>query len=363
MHAFRKKVLIPAFFFTTLGIANALAEKLVYEQEAIGSPDREIHKFVKPFFFAVSLFFGVSMSLFLYIILSFVNKEKYPPIWTFPSSVILQFFYAGFFDLFQGVMSSITCALVGVSIDYMMRSSTLVGVTLIARFYFKKHFRIREWVGITIVTISLLLVGLSSVISADSSATIHVSKKIAAIIMVVKLISQATYSIGLSIDQFVTQQKRINVMAITGIKSFFSFLMGAIFVIPFVNYIPGIDGDGIHEDFQDTLAMLKNNTSIIFYLLTCLIIESVYQISSVSLTNSSSAVVRTLVESFRTFLLWLIQLFIFYGFKGYENLERFRGLGEEWTRGSWLQLFGYCLLLCGLMIYSGVRLNDYSKTK
>lgn len=353
----KKKIYASSFSFIILGIANALAEKLLYEQEAIGDPNRQIHKFTKPFFFATTLFFGVSLSLIGYIILSFSGKKGYPRISKFGIPLFLQFIIPGFFDLFQGVMSSITCAFIGVSIDYMLRSATLVGVSLISHFYFKRVFRPIQVIGVIIVTLSLLLVGLSSIISADISSTIHVEKKWAILIIILKLLSQSTYSIELSLDEYYTQKKGVPIMLVSGYQSFWAFIIGFFILLPISHYLPGEDGKGLHEDIKDTFLMLKNNNHLVLILSICVLIESVYQISSISLTNSTSALVRTLVESFRTFLLWLIQLFIFYGFKGMPSLEYLRGVGEEWSKGSLLQLFAFSLLLVGLLLYKGTPKN------
>lgn len=357
----KKKIFISGFSFVILGIINALTEKFLYEQEAQGSNGK--HKFMKPIFFSTTLFFGVSLSLVFYIFLSVIGKSGYPPLTKLKRGTFLKFIVPGFFDLFQGVMSSITSALVGVSIDYMLRSATLVGVSIIARFYFKRQFKSFEVNGILIVTISLFLVGMSSVINADISSTVHVSKKWAVIIIILKLISQATYSIELSLDQYYTQQRRIHCVVVSSFQSLWAFLIGSLILIPISNRMPGEEGKGLHEDINDTFLMLKNNQELIFIIAMSVLIESIYQMSSVTLTELTSAVMRTLVESFRTFILWLIQLAIFYGFSSYPSLRKYRGIGEEWSKGSWLQLFGYLLLLTGLLIYRGFSLSKFRRDR
>lgn len=357
----KRRIFISGFSFIILGIMNALTEKFLYEQEAEGS--RGKHKFMKPIFFSTTLFFGVSLSLVVYVFLSLTKKSGYPPLSKLRNGTFFQFIIPGFFDLFQGVMSSITSALIGVSIDYMLRSATLVGVSIIARFYFKRQFKQCEVSGILIVTVSLFLVGLSSVINADISSTVHVSRKWAIIIIILKLISQTTYSIELSLDQYYTQQKRIHCMIVSGFQSFWAFLIGALILIPISNIMPGEEGNGLHEDIKDTFLMLKNNKEIVVIISMSVLIESIYQMSSVTLTELTSAVIRTLVESFRTFLLWIIQLAIFYGFKKHPTLQKYRGIGEEWSKGSWLQLFGYLLLLFGLLTYRGFKLNKIRRNK
>lgn len=292
------------------------------------------------------LSFGVSLSLPFHFIFSRSGPSSRIP--------LLAFFLQGFFGYFQGMMSSITSALIGVSIDYMMRSATLIGVSLIARFYFNRRFHNHEWTGMAIVALSLVLVGLSSVVSAGNSVTIHVSRPLAVLILILKAFSQAAYSVKLSLEQYFTQQKKMPALAVAGFESFWGFVIGACIVLPIVNFAPGIEGHGLHEDMRDTFAQLRNNPGIAVMIVVAFTCEFVYSVASVALTEATSAVVRTLVESFRTFLIWLVQLGLFYGLQRVKGWEKYRTIGEEWSVGSWIQLVGYGILIVGLLTYRGM---------
>jgi hypothetical protein len=331
-----------------------MCEKVLYEQESRGIPEYGVHKFVKPFFFATMLVLGVSLSLPVFFLMSAWGVEGYlhPSGVTRPS--IFEFILPGFFGLFQGVMSSITSALIGVSIDYMMRSATLIGVSLIAKFYFNRVFEVHEWTGMLLVAFSLALVGLSSIISAGTSLTILVPRKWVFVILVFKALSQVAYSVKLSIEQYYTQQRKVHPMAVTGFESFWAFVIGAFVLLPIVNMAPGVEGKGLHEDMRDTLAQLRNNSFVVLVLCVAASLECVYSISSVALTQATSAVLRTLVESFRTFLIWVLQLALFYILRDSPTLARYKGIGEEWSTGTYLQLVGYCILIVGLTTYRGL---------
>jgi drug/metabolite transporter (DMT)-like permease len=357
MDAVQRPLSLPIVGFVFLGTINAVLEKVIYEQESLGIAEYGIHKFVKPFFFATMLSFGVSLSIPFYFIFKTPEQDSRPSL-----SLAFAFFLQGFFGYFQGMMSSITAALIGVSIDYMMRSATLLGVSLIAKFYFKRQFKSYEWAGMIVVAISLVLVGLSSVVSAGNSVTIRVSRKLAVLILILKALSQAGYSIKLSLEQYFTQQKKISSLAVSGFESFCGFLIGACVVLPIVNVGPGIEGQGLHEDIHDTLAQLRHNPVIIALIVVAFTCESVYQLASVALTEATSAVVRTLVESFRTFLIWVVQLGLFYGLSRVPSLAKYRTIGEEWAIGSWIQLIGYVILILGLMTYQG-KILCHSKNK
>ena len=344
---------VPALFFVVLGILNALNEKLLYEQESQGLDVYGVHKFVKPFFFSTVLSSGCVFSLLTYFVFSWMGREGYQTAESSEKFRIWEFALPGFFGLFQSAMSSVTIAVLGVSIDYMMRSATLVGVALIARFWFGQQFHTYESVGVVLVVVSLILVGIASVMNAGNSSTVLVSKGWAVVVLVLKTISQLSYSVKLSVEQFFTQQKRIHPAFVTGCESAWGFGIAVCLMLPIAHFMPGQEGNGVHEDLLDTIEQLRHNSMIIILIMTSLCIESIYQVSSVALTSASSAIVRTLVESFRNFLIWVVQLCLFYGLAQSETLGKYKGLGEEWSKGSWIQLFGYVVLIIGLLTYGG----------
>lgn len=55
---------------------------------------------------------------------------------------------------------------------------------------------------------------------------------------------------------------------------------------------------------------------------------------------------RTLIDSLRTILVWVIDIIIFYLSKG--------SFGESWNAYSYVQLIGFSLLVIGTIVYNGV---------
>jgi hypothetical protein len=62
------------------------------------------------------------------------------------------------------------------------------------------------------------------------------------------------------------------------------------------------------------------------------------------------------MEAFRTFLIWLTQLAIFYGLTVCSDPEirKFRMAGEQWANGSWAQLIGFALTTISMLVYNGI---------
>lgn len=63
-------------------------------------------------------------------------------------------------------------------------------------------------------------------------------------------------------------------------------------------------------------------------------------------TDRMGATTRTVLETTRTLLIWLVNLLLFYG----QPVKGAR-LGEPWTAHSWLQAVGFAVLVAGTLTY------------
>ncbi|OHT02414.1 hypothetical protein TRFO_30475 [Tritrichomonas foetus] len=340
--------------FLLLGILLAITEKSIYQFEAYGSPEYGIHKFHKPWFYTSAIFVGMSLAIVVYVLLSIINSKQFPPIISIVKpSQYLEFIIPGFFDLIQTFMSNITIIFVGVSVDYMMRGGTILGVALILNFKFKQEFKKHEWIGMGIVALSMCLVGLSSIINAGKSSTVLLSRKWTTAIIILKAISQIAYAVKLAYEQYFSQNCGYSPVLVVGLEGSWSlfFICGVVF--PVISALPGPEGNGIHEDMYDTVSMLKSNKIIMIILMGAVFGYCLYNICSVMLIQYTSAAVRTMVESFRTLLIWLLELILFYAMKSNPSFENMKDIGEEWNTGSWIQLTGFICMTFGLLQFGG----------
>ena len=340
-----KKVGVSAWF-TTVCICNALIEKILYNLK----PAHYSHTFTKPWFFTCTSMLGISLGLVPYYFDRFIHKEENKSPWpTFRNAVKL--FIPGILELFQCLVSSITVAYIGVSIDYMLRSGTTIGVALISRFYFKRKFKAYEIFSIIVVLIGMILIGVAGFLNNGTSSFSNVSKTALVAIIIVKLLSQIGYAVKLSIEEFMTQAEQIDSSFVSGMEGVWSFLVSAAIIMPIIQFLP--EGP-FHEDFVDTWRMLTTCWSIPTVLFIALFFDCMMNLSSVVLTEVTSAVARTLIENLGTFLIWLVEIGIYY--LGPRIHPSLRAFGEEWGKGSILQIAGYVLMLIGL-----VQFHKYPK--
>ena len=102
-----------------------------------------------------------------------------------------------------------------------------------------------------------------------------------------------------------------------------------------------------HEDFGDTFVMLSNSSQLVWLCVGYFITILVYNISANFVTQCLSAVVRSILEACRVMGVWAVGLIFFYtGFA--------KAIGEEWSNWSYLELFGFMVLMYGTFAYKGL---------
>ena len=100
--------------------------------------------------------------------------------------------------------------------------------------------------------------------------------------------------------------------------------------------------------------MIKNNSSIFFLSILSIIVFAVWTLLSLIITQKVSAVARMVFDQLTIVFVWVVQLFIHWFVIGTEYEEKYGKAGEAWTKWSWLQLFGFSLMVFGACIYQRV---------
>ena len=102
-----------------------------------------------------------------------------------------------------------------------------------------------------------------------------------------------------------------------------------------------------HENFQDTFVMLSNSPDLVWLCFGFFCTILIYNIAANFVTQSLSAVVRSILEACRVMGVWIVGLIFFY--------TRFAvSIGEPWTNWSYLELFGFMVLMYGTFSYKGL---------
>lgn len=344
----------PMLGFFGFGIAIAFTEKgIMIAKTGIFDENGEERVFAKPWFLTSVTFFAMSNATIIYFLMQLKNRELLR-IQELSFSDFCEFIAPAISDALEGILSLVTVAFVGNSYDSMMKAGTLIGCSLLARFWFKRYYYPHQWWAIVVVILSITMVGCAGVLNSGND-TINTSPGVIAIILTLKIMSQIGYSVKLSYEEYFQKEKNYHPIMVCGLEGCWSSIVCLCICLPAAQYLPGTDGLGIHEDTVETIRMIKGNPLIIIGIVFLYIISLSYNIISNYLIKASSSVVRSLMESVRTFVIWMLSFVIYYSLNASKNPEinYFKQLGEDWGNGSYLQIVGFVIMTFGILQYNG----------
>ena len=348
------EIVLVAAEFILLGVANSVLEKAVYQQLSIGLPEygQEPRRFSKPWFYNAVAFASMPMSFVLYAFYRCRRPDKFKPVSATPARSFFLLFLPAVFDIFQGIMSSVTTIFVGVSVDKMLRGATIVFTALISVARFRRRYWGYQWFGILVIVVSLFLVGLAAVLNSGSHQY-RMSKGTTAVIIAVKISSLAGYGFKLVIEEEAVTKRGIHHVLAVALEGTWSTLLCVVVCLPLFYFVKGKEGIGLREDTLDTFEMMRNNHTIIILIVAVFVVYCFYNNVSMNLTGKVSAVTRLVIDCGKTMALWVLQFIIFYSFTTNSKLDAFRIIGEPWKKFSWLQMLGFAMNLDGMFIYNG----------
>jgi len=122
-------------------------------------------------------------------------------------------------------------------------------------------------------------------------------------------------------------------------------VMMIVFLVMYI--VPGRDA-GSYENSLDSLVKIQSSGdlryAIALYTFSCMS----YNLCAVCVTGALSAVHRTMFMALRTLIVWIVDLAVHY------LINPKSSWGESWSSYSFLELFGFLVLVTGQAIYAGV---------
>jgi hypothetical protein len=202
------------------------------------------------------------------------------------------------------------------------------------------------WWSVVAVVVALAIVGLAAVFDTGAGrAGVSQAKTVLAIGLTV--VAQLVQATQLVIEDFILHDMATHPLQLVGLKGFWGFIVCSCVCLPAVQFLPGTEGNGIHEDIVDTFCMLGNSTiTLVFAILYAFFILG-YNIGGMLVINVFSAVHRTILEGVRTLCIWVVQIIIHYT----TRVDRY---GEQWTRWSFMQMSGFLLLSTSTLMYNKI---------
>ena len=350
---------VAVFGMIFFGTACSLLAKLIYSVRAVNIHG-QLAPYEKPWFQVLVMFLGMSICILLdrprkrpatdsekVPLLHSQNQSQVTPrqnIWIIGIPTIL--------DLFATACGTTGLLYTNVSVYQMLRGAMLVWTAILSIIFLRRRLTLLNYGGIALCVLGIALVGIANILSERNPS----SRSDTVFGILIILLGQVLQAGQVVIEEFLLQDLQMSSVRVVAWEGLFGVMQCLFFVFPIIYFLPGRDG-GHMEDVVDAFYMVTHSWAVAGVLLADMTMMLFYNIFGMEVTDSLSAVHRVVIETLRTLCVWIADLFIYYLLSGGK-------LGEAWTKYSFLQLVGFCLLVAGTMMYNYENLiADYERRK
>ena len=337
------------------GTFTTIFGKSLYETNGEGreycdmnDDDNKDCDFNKPWFTVLVMKFSMSLCLILYY--GFGWGKEHPnapnPSW----STIKAVAFPASLDLLNTTLGNVGLLWVNSSIYQMTRGSVVIFSAILSVKYLGRTLREFHFWAIIFVLVAVIIVGVAGVMSSDDD-----SSSGSAVVLGLGFILAAQLVTAV---QFIAEESLMNnpattldPVALVGFEGLWGLLYFTV-LAPVLTVTPRSDMDVSsiwHENFIDTFVQLSNSSALCWLTFGYFCTILIYNISANIVTQTLSAVVRSILEACRVIGVWVVGLLFYYAGTG-----AITTVGEEWSNWSYLQLFGFILLMYGTFAYKGL---------
>ncbi|KAK8377350.1 hypothetical protein O3P69_013763 [Scylla paramamosain] len=346
-----KKQMILAFVMVSTGSINTISAKWT---DRIVSENRHgnVVNFNHPFLQADCMFMGEMTCMAAFYILRFLRRRarkgaselaldsdqntKFPP---------LVFYLPAICDMTATSMMYLGLTLTYASSFQMLRGAVIVFTGLLSVGFLGRRLRYFHWLGIVLVLIGLVVVGLSDFISS-SKTNQDLNGVITGDLLII--MAQIVTATQMVIEERFVIKHNIPPLLAVGWEGTFGFLTLSVLLVP-MYYIPAgkLSGNenGTLEDAIDAFVQIGNSALLAFSLLMNIVSIAFFNFAGISVTKELSATTRMVLDSVRTFVIWVFTLIV------------------QWETFQYLQPIGFIILMLGMMLYNDVIILPFLRQR
>ncbi|XP_054714467.1 solute carrier family 35 member F6-like [Uloborus diversus] len=250
-------------------------------------------------------------------------------------------------------MTATSLMYVGLNLTYassfqMLRGAIIVFTGLLSVAFLDRQLKKLEWSGIFVVILGLLCVGLSDVIYPSKTNDYSPNSIITGDLLII--MAQIIGATQMVVEEKFVSKYNVPPLQGVGWEGFFGFTILTILLIPMyyikVGHSIFDNPHGSMEDAIDGLIQMRNSWQVSTAVAGTIISIAFFNFAGLSVTKEMSATTRMVLDSVRTFVVWIFSLAI------------------QWQTFSWLQLLGFIILLAGMCLYNDVILRPlYEKLR
>jgi drug/metabolite transporter (DMT)-like permease len=245
----------------------------------------------------------------------------------------------GIFNLCNSAMRWASLVYVPASIAEMLISGLeLVLSVLASRLIRKRMVSRNRWIGVAIVTVGIIVIGLVDTLSAkkevrDDPSSSQQHQWIGVLLIAGQSVMSVLQDLS---EEILIQEADFPATMLLGLEGLFGLVLGSIFYFPLAAQLGEPLSDMVDELSAWRMGVFAAGLVLLF------LVTGVFNIVATAVTSSMT---RNVWKNFRTILVWMFGLVIFYATQNEE-------LGEDWLfPDSFIVLSGFGVMLYGAHVY------------
>lgn len=245
-------------------------------------------------------------------------------------------------DIFGATLMNVGLLYTPVSIFQMTRGALVFFVGIFSVVFLRRRLYLYQWISLALVIFGVTIVGLSGrlVELQMSKETSHGTAETVNVLIGVFFImcAQIFTAVQFIVEEKIMTRYNVEPLLAVGLEGTFGFIT-VLAIMPLLA-VPSISVKSVYFDVSRGWHQLIDNPLVLWSAVAIAISVSVFDVCGMGITHRVSATVRTLTDSCRTLVIWILSL----------------GLGWEvlmWPF-SILQVLGFGLLVYGTLSYNGL---------
>lgn len=342
-----------ALLMVITGSINTISTKWADVTKSPGRPnatgEADPKSFNHPFVQSAGMFLGeISCLLAFSLILSYYrrvknirNDNELPEIVQSEPFNRFLFFIPALLDMTATTTMYVGLTMTSMSSFQMLRGALIVFTGFLSITILKRKLKCFQWLGIFIIIVGLAVVGSNDLLKSDEDKNGQESHSTGSMITgdVLIIVAQIMTAFQMIAEEKFLTGKRIPPLQAVGFEGLFGFLIAcAVLVLLF--FVKNGAGLPI-EDSYDAYLQIINEPKIAVAIGGNVVSIAFFNFAGISVTKEISATTRTVLDSVRTLIVWVF------------------GLLVGWEKYSTLQLFGFIILITGIMVHNDVLFRPF----
>jgi len=333
-----------ALLMVITGSINTLATKWADDSKSKGK-DGTIRSFNHPFLQACAMFFGEFLCFLAYkgIYYYYIKKDYTEE--QLPESVKGSLAFSPFIFLPPACCDLIATSLMYIGLNLtspssfqMLRGALIVFTGFLSVAFLGRRLRLFEWIGIFAVMVGLIIVGLSDVLGGKNGSDNSMNKIITGDLLII--MAQIITATQMIVEEKFVSGSNVSPLQAVGWEGIFGFSILSFLLIPMyyikVGHSIFDNPDGQIEDAIDGFYQIANSWEVVTGLSGTIFSIAFFNFAGISVTKQMSATTRTVLDSIRTVVIWIVSLLF------------------SWEAFSFIQLGGFIVLIVGMCVYNDI---------